>query len=253
MVASKASSSRLFVFDAEATVGSHGVVPLVAPKASCANHSLDADLLATVGSQPQTHTVVPGTDIVGVPKNHTHTPTHRSKKRRLLPDWMKKKPDEENPDEENPGAEDPDEENPGAEDPDAEKRPHQETSTPRVNKLSSLDFSLLFTNFSNSRLVTKARPRKKKQLPPARGQMKITSFVQFGTKTKTKTPGCTEDLKQKINTHTKEGNSQEITHTAGKYKSEATKQYPHSTTHASTQHNTSSEEGDKYPETSQQS
>ena len=110
------------------------------------------------------------TDIVGVPKNHTYTPTHRSKKRRLLPDWMKKRPDEENPDEENPGAEDPD----------AEKRPHQETSTPRVNKLSSLDFSLLFTNFSNSRLVTKARPKKKKQFPPAKGQMKITSFIQLG-------------------------------------------------------------------------
>ena len=83
--------------------------------------------------------------------------------------------------------------------------------------------------------------------------MKITSFLQLGTKTKTKTSGCTEDLMQKINTHTKEGNSQGSTHTAGRNKSEATKQNPHSSTHASTQHNTSSEEGDKYPENSQQS
>ena len=186
--------------------------------------------------------MVPSWGRVGVSKNHAHTPTHRSKKRRLLPDWMKKKPDAENP-----GAENPEE------DPDAEKHPQQEATTPRVNQLSSLDFSLLFTNFSNSRLVTKARPKKKKQLPPASGQMKITSFIQLGTKTKTKTPGCTEDLNQKINTHTKEGNSQGSRHTARRNKSEATKQNPHLSTHASTQHNTSSEEGDKYPETSQQS
>ena len=151
---------------------------MVAPKASSRLTVFDADLLATVGSQLQTHTdtVVPGYDIVGVSKNHAHTPTHRSKKRRLLPDWMKKKPDAENPGAENP-EEDPDAENP-EEHPDAEKHPQQEATTPRVNQLSSLDFSLLFTNFSNSRLVTKARQKKKKQFPPARGQLLGWSLKQ---------------------------------------------------------------------------
>ena len=206
------------------------------------------------------------------PSTQTHTQTHTDteparKKRRILPDWlMNPKPDakilveEEDPDAENPLEE---EENPGAENEEAPDAENSEpvVATPRVTKqLSRLDFSRLLTNSStlrlgqNSKIKSKRGNKKKEKLSSHTvGQRKITSFILTkksessggGFGTKTGEPQAMA-IVQENDSHI---NSQGIT--GETFKTGCHLGNPHSNTDASIINNRS-EEGDKYPETSQQ-
>ena len=200
------------------------------------------------------------------------------KKRRILPDWlMNPKPggetfdvkilvDEEDPDAENPleeekpGAENEEEEK-EEENPDAENRNTEPVvASPRVTKqLSRLEFSKLLTNSSILRLGSKSKPKSKpkkgnkKIISHTVGQRKITSFIHTkksestggGIGAKTGEPQAMA-IVQENDSHNSLGNTSET------FKNGSHQGNPHFNTDASTINYYSSEEGDKYPETSQQ-